>query len=144
MNGGASYDFDREKYADPEVLVPVSLYPVRREYAEVSQRAPADGAPWYAGEATIFYSTLLVTVQPSRHVKRLILSLDCDTDYELALNEGESQASIEASCPGLRGGGFAAHTIALAEPMLVWRVSLEAVGGDGWYSLGHLQLEGDE
>ena len=144
LNGGASYDFDREKYADPAVYIPASSYPVQREYAELNQRGMADGTPWYIDGVTIFYSTLMVRVQPSRPVKWITLSLDCDAEYELTLNNNESQTSIDSACPGVRGGGLVTRTIELPEPVSVWMVKLEAVPGDGWYSLGHLLLEGEE
>jgi len=143
LNGGASYDFDRERYADPAVYVPASLYPIRREYSEVNQRELPAGVPWYAPEATLFYSTLLVSVQPARRVDRLTLSLDCDAEYELSLNDGESRTSVEAACPGVWEGGFVTHTIELQEPMEVRLLRIEAVDGDGWSALGHLQLEGE-
>jgi len=69
------------------------------------------------------------------------IGADAGGDNLVVFRDGEFEARIEMSPDAEDGGHLRNHHLELARPMVITRVRIEPVTGDGHYAVGHLLLE---
>lgn len=152
LNLGHTYGFDRQRYADPAIVVPFTSGATELDYEQFNHDPREDGANWLvvvaegvvwpqAQVATEFWKALSITVRTPVTSEALSLSVDGNDAYRVIVNDGEFEARIEMSPDAEDGGHLRNHHLELARPMVITRVRIEPVAGDGHYAVGHLLLE---